>query len=79
MEEKLVDRLIQVGLRTINGHHRQQFERFGVEVIEAHRCNGPLKLDLETPVYISMDLDALDPAHAPASPSGNRAASPPAR
>ena len=65
MEEGLADRLIQVGLRTINDHHREQFERFGVEVIEAGRCAGPLKLDLRTPVYISMDLDALDPAHAP--------------
>ena len=65
MEDRLADRLIQVGLRTINDHHREQFERFGVEVIEAGRCGGPLKLDLRTPVYISMDLDALDPAHAP--------------
>ena len=32
MEEGLTDRLIQVGLRTINGHHRDQFKRFGVEV-----------------------------------------------
>lgn len=65
MEDKLTDRLIQVGLRTINGHHRDQFKRFGVEVIEAHRCGDSLKLDIDTPIYISMDLDALDPAHAP--------------
>ena len=65
MEEGLVERLIQVGLRTINDHHREQFKRFGVEVIEARHCNGPLELDLKTPVYISMDLDALDPAYAP--------------
>ncbi|MFZ5671923.1 MAG: arginase family protein [Pseudomonadota bacterium] len=65
MEEGLTDRLIQVGLRTINGHHRDQFKRFGVEVIEAGRCSEDLELDIRTPIFISMDVDALDPAHAP--------------
>lgn len=65
MEDGLTDRLIQVGLRTVNGHHRDQFKRFGVEVIEAGRCGETLELDITTPIYISMDLDALDPAHAP--------------
>jgi arginase len=65
MEEGLTDRLIQVGLRTINGHHRDQFKRFGVEVIEAGRCGEDLRLDIRTPIFISMDIDALDPAHAP--------------
>jgi arginase len=65
MEEALTDRLIQVGLRTINGHHRDQFKRFGVEVIEAGHCGEDLRLDIRTPVFISMDIDALDPAHAP--------------
>jgi arginase len=68
MEERLTDRLIQVGLRTVCDHHREQFERFGVEVIEAGRCNQPLRLDLKTPVYISMDIDGLDPAFAPGVP-----------
>jgi len=65
MEEQLADRLIQVGLRTVNDHHREQFERFGVEVIEAARCGQNLQLDISTPVYISMDIDGLDPAYAP--------------
>ena len=65
MEEGLTDRLIQVGLRASNDHHRAQFKRFGVEVIEMSQCNGPLRLDLATPVYISLDLDGLDPAYAP--------------
>ena len=65
MEEGLADRLIQVGLRTINDHHRDQFRRFGVEVIEAARCAENLRLEFSTPVYISLDLDGLDPAHAP--------------
>jgi agmatinase len=65
MEAGLADRLIQVGLRAFNDHHRAQFARFGVEAIEMGRCNGPLMLDLATPVYISLDLDGLDPAYAP--------------
>lgn len=65
MEERLADRLIQVGLRTVNDHHRDQFKRFGVEVVEASRCGEGLTLDLETPVYLSVDMDALDPAFAP--------------
>jgi arginase len=65
MEERLADRLIQVGIRTANAHQREQFARFGVEVIEAGRCSQPLRLDLATPVYLSLDIDALDPAYAP--------------
>jgi arginase family enzyme len=65
MEERLADRLIQVGLRTVNDHHREQFKRFGVEVVEAARWRENLRLNVTTPVYISMDMDALDPACAP--------------
>lgn len=65
MEESLADRLIQVGLRTINDHHREQFKRFGVEVVDIGRCREKVSLELETPVYISLDMDALDPAYAP--------------
>ncbi|RRH93547.1 agmatinase [Mesorhizobium tamadayense] len=65
MEERLADRLIQIGLRTVNDHHREQFKRFGVEVVEMRHFKEGLRLDLRTPVYISMDIDALDPAFAP--------------
>jgi arginase len=65
MEERLADRLIQVGIRTNNDEHREQAKRFGVEVIEAGQCNDNLRFDLSTPVYISMDIDGLDPAYAP--------------
>ncbi len=65
MEEKLADRLIQIGLRTVNDHHSDQFKRFGVEVVEMRHFKEGLQLDLQTPVYISMDIDALDPAFAP--------------
>ena len=34
MEEELADRLVQVGIRTMNRHQRTQADRFGVEIIE---------------------------------------------
>src|SRR6478736_8501406 len=34
MEAGLAKRLVQVGIRTINGHQREQAKKFGVEVVE---------------------------------------------
>ena len=65
MEEGLAKRLVQVGIRTINGHQRAQAERFGVETIEMRHWRDDLTLDFDSPVYISFDMDALDPAFAP--------------
>jgi arginase len=64
MGERLADRLIQVGLRTVNDHHPDQFMRFGVETIEMACCSEQLRFDLATPVYMSKDIDALEPAYA---------------
>lgn len=65
MEARLAQRLVQVGVRTMNGHQREQADRFGVEVIEMKNLKNGLELKFETPVYISVDIDALDPAFAP--------------
>ncbi len=65
MEEKLAARLVQVGIRTMNAHQRKQAERFGVEVIEMRSFNETLRLRFDGPLYITFDLDALDPAFAP--------------
>jgi agmatinase len=65
MEENLADRLVQVGIRTMTGHQRAQARRFGVEVIEMRSIRDDLRISLSTPVYISIDIDAMDPAFAP--------------
>jgi arginase family enzyme len=65
MEERLVRRLVQVGIRTLNPHQRQQAEKFGVEVIEMRSFSAFRVDQLSAPLYISLDLDALDPAFAP--------------
>ncbi len=65
MENHLADRLVQVGIRTANGHQREQAERFGVEMVEMRELSGDLRLVFDTPVYVSVDVDGLDPAYAP--------------
>jgi agmatinase len=65
MEEGLAKRLIQVGNRTMTRHQRDQAKRFGVDVIEMKNWRPGKKLPLEGPLYLSIDLDVLDPAYAP--------------
>ena len=66
MEERLAKRLIQIGIRTMNGHQREQAARFGVEVIAMHELPALGKLaQLQGPTYISFDIDVLDPAFVP--------------
>jgi arginase len=64
MEEGLADRLVQVGLRTMNRHQRDQASRFGVEMIEMKDWNDG-GLEFEQPVYLSFDLDVIEPGLAP--------------
>jgi len=65
MEEGLADRLVQVGIRTMNGHQRAQADRYGVEVIDMRGWAGGARPHVRGPVYVSIDVDALDPAFAP--------------
>lgn len=65
MEQKLVKRLVQVGVRTFTAHQREQVKKFGVESIEMRNVTPDLQLEFDSPVYISFDVDALDPAFAP--------------
>ena len=65
MEQKLVKRLVQVGVRTFTAHQQEQVRKFGVETIEMRNVTPDLQLEFDSPVYISFDVDALDPAFAP--------------
>jgi len=65
MERGDAKRLVQVGIRTANRHCREQAARFGVETIEMrdfHAATVPIP---DGPLYVSIDMDALDPAYAP--------------
>jgi arginase len=67
MEEGLAARLIQVGLRTLTLNQRAQAGRFNVELFEAGRWRDaiPIVGALRGPVYVSLDLDVLEPMLAP--------------
>lgn len=65
MEEGLASRLVQVGIRTMNDHQRQQASRFGVEVFDMKNWQAVFQIKFDGPVYISLDMDAIDPAFAP--------------
>jgi agmatinase len=65
MEEELARRLVQVGIRTLNGHQREQAARFGVEIVPMTDFDVGRVPILAGPLYISFDLDGLDPAFAP--------------
>lgn len=70
-QELRLGRLVQVGIRTANAHQRQQARRFGVDTIPAMDLQHVLRqgarnrLVFRNPVYISIDIDVLDPACAP--------------
>jgi arginase len=57
--------LVQVGIRTMNRHQREQAARFGVEVVEMRGLPAYEELRAAGPVYITFDMDVLDPAFAP--------------
>ncbi len=65
MEDGLAGRLVQVGIRTLNPHQRQQAARFGVEIVEMKDWPPAEPLAFDGPLYLSLDLDVLDPAFAP--------------
>jgi arginase len=65
MEAGLCRRLVQVGIRTQTAHLASQAQRFGVEVYGPDACAAAPIESLEEPLYISLDLDGLDPAFAP--------------
>jgi agmatinase len=65
MEEGLAKQLIQVGIRTLSPPQKKQAERFGVQILEMEDLPCFDCLKRAGPVYISFDLDVLDPAFAP--------------
>ena len=65
MEQGLAARLVQIGIRTATPHQRAQAKRFGVESLEMRDWPPQNPLVMEGPLYLSLDMDALDPAFAP--------------
>lgn len=65
MESEYAVRLVQVGIRTLNPHQRAQVDKYMVEVHEMRNLDLTQINRFDNPLYISLDLDGLDPAYAP--------------
>ena len=65
LEEGGVNRLIQIGLRTVTREQREFGKDFPVQMFEMKDLNQIPCLEITRPLYISFDMDALDPAFAP--------------
>ena len=66
LERGLARRMVQVGVRTWNLHNREQARRFGVEVVEWSDFSPDRVPIPDAPLYVTIDLDSIDPAFAPA-------------
>jgi len=65
MENNPECRLVQVGIRTLNSHQVQQANKFNVEIIEMKDWHPDKMPDFDGPLYLSLDIDGIDPAFAP--------------
>jgi len=65
LEERLAARLVQLGIRTMTSQEREKSKHFGVETIEMRHWHPDISLNFKGPVYLTLDMDCLDPAFAP--------------
>jgi arginase len=65
MEGGHAKRLVQVGIRTLTRHCREQADRYGVEILPIADFEPAMVPVLEGPLYISVDIDGIDPSEAP--------------
>ena len=65
MEAGLCDRLIQVGIRCLTPHQIEQANKYGVTIIEMKDYALDKIPSFDKPLYLSLDMDGIDPAFAP--------------
>jgi len=65
MESGLANRLVQVGIRTLNPHQEEQAKKYDVEIHQMKDLDLSKIPQFENPLYISLDMDGFDPAYAP--------------
>ena len=76
MEEGLARELVQVGIRTMNGVQAAQAAAFGVQVVGMQEWERGWQFKTDFPVYLSVDIDVLDPAFSAWSGMSTVTASP---
>lgn len=64
-EHQLVENHIQVGIRTATAHQLDQMKKYGIDVVFMRDFDPNQKIKLSGKVYLTLDIDALDPAFAP--------------
>jgi arginase family enzyme len=57
--------IVQVGIRTLNRHCREQANRYNVDILPILNFEVAMVPILDGPLYISIDLDGIDPSEAP--------------
>ena len=65
LEDGCIAELVQIGIRTATPHQRAQAERWGVHMISPRDVADFEPTAIRSPVYLSVDLDGLDPSVAP--------------
>ncbi len=65
LDNNLAHRLVQVGIRTLTTHQKEQADKYEVEIHPSKNFSIENLSSFENPVYISLDLDGIDPAYAP--------------
>ncbi len=65
LEDTPVSALVQIGIRTMSPPQKAIAEGFGVKVFGAWEIEAAGAALPSGPVYVSLDLDGLDPAFAP--------------
>jgi len=64
-EERLTGRLVQFGIRTATPQQRERARHFGIETVEMRNWRPDISLNPANPLYLTLDMDCLDPAYAP--------------
>ncbi len=65
MEDSLASSLVQLGIRTMTKEQNNVANKYGVKVLPMASYSFKQVPKMEGPLYLSLDLDALDPAYAP--------------
>jgi len=64
-EDGLIARHVILGVRCFDPHQQEQAKKFGVRLLRADEADAVPSGMFEAPLYLSIDLDGLDPAFAP--------------
>ncbi len=66
LDDGCIDRFVQVGIRSRSPEQMRRAAKFGVLSLGADELDKIPADIFDTPLYISIDIDGLDPAFAPA-------------